>query len=253
MVPRATVLHVDDDPDLLELSAFSFDQAASDELEMVTASDAVAGLDTLESQSVDCLVSDSLRLPDDTPFIVAARQREPSIPIVFYTAKGWDTVALDALEARVSEYIRKGDEGDIAAVIERVRELAKQNQTPTIDEEMLFDGRPCDAVEEAVDTFPAESVNDAWTVIGVHDWEVDDELATTIAQVMEAYTGIDALEAEPLFSSLDMDALDSLLEPRASETPRYDIQVRFPYEEWELSVSSDGFISVRPLPETDAE
>lgn len=253
MDSSATVLHVDDDPDLLELSKLSFERHADDGIETVTASNAEDGLEVLDSRSVDCIVSDSLRLDDDTAFIVAARRRDASIPIIFYTAKEWDAVALDALEAGISEYVRKADDGDVAAVVERASELATRNRTPTIEEETLVEDRPCDTLEEAVDAFPAETADGTWTVIGVHDWQRDEELGTTIAQVMEAHTGVDAMQAEPLFTSLDAEALETLLEPRPGESSRYDIQVRFPYAKWELSVSSDGFIAIRDLPATGDE
>ena len=248
-----TVLHVDDDPDMLELSALSFRRIESDEVEVLTASNAEEGLDVLGSRSVDCIISDSLRLADDTAFIVAARQRNGDVPIIFYTAKEWDTVALDALEAGVSEYVRKADTDGITAVVERARELASKNRLPEVTETQLVEGRPCETVEEAVGTFPAEIEGGPWTIAGVHDWDVDDELGTTIAQVIEAYTGVDALAAEPLFSSLDTEALETMLEPRTDGSPRYDIYVRFPYGQHEVSVSSDGFVAIRELPETGYE
>lgn len=253
MSSAPTVLHVDDDPDMLELSALSFRRAHGDEVEILTAADAEEGLTLLDSHTVDCIVSDSLLLPDDTAFIVAARRRRDDVPIIFYTAKEWDDVALDALEANVSEYVRKAEADGISAVVERARTLAVESKVPTVTEGQLFEGRPCDSIEEAVGTFPAEIEGGPWTIIGVHDWDVDDELGTTIAQVLEAYTGVDALESEPLFSSLDTEALQSMLEPRGDEVPRYDIYVRFPYGRYEVSVSSEGFVAVRELPETGYE
>jgi CheY-like chemotaxis protein len=253
MAPARTVLHVDDDPDMLELSALSFRRAHGDEVEILTASDAEEGLTLLDSHAVDCIISDSLCLADDTAFIVAARRRNDHVPIIFYTAKEWDAVALDALEADVSEYVRKAEADGIGAVVERAGTLAGTESLPAVTEAQLFEGRPCDTVEEAVGTFPAEIEGGPWTIIGVHDWDVDDELGTTIAQVLEAHTGVDALESEPLFSSLDTEALQTMLEPRGDGVPRYDIYVRFPYGRYEVSVSSDGFVAVRELPETGYE
>lgn len=252
MPPQTTVLHVDDDPQLLELSALSFARAG-DDVETVTASNVEAGLDVLESRSVDCVVSDSLRLSDGTPFIVAARRRDPSMPIVFYTAKPWEDVASDAIAARVSEYVRKGDGGDVEAVVERARALATGAETPTIDGETSFEGRPHEEETDAADARPPETPERTWTVVGVHDWETDDELVTTIVQVMEASTGVDAREAEPLFGVLDAESLETVLKPRSGETPRRDVRVRFPYAGREFSVSSDGVVAVRDLPPTDDE
>lgn len=253
MSPAPTVLHVDDDPDMLELSALSFRRAHGDEVEVLTASDAEEGLTLLDSHAVDCIISDSLRLADDTAFIVAARQQIGDVPIIFYTAKEWDDVALDALEADVSEYVRKAEADGITAVVERAHKFAAENRVPTVTEAQLFEGRPCETTEEAVGTFPAEIEGGPWTIIGVHDWDVDDELGITIAQVLAAYTGVDVLESEPLFSSLDTEALQEMLEPRGDGVPRYDIYVRFPYGQYEVSVSSEGFVAVRDLPETGYE
>lgn len=253
MSSDATVLHVDDDPSQLELSTLSFRSIAGDDVEMVTAASAEDGLELLEERSVDCLVSDSLRLEDDTPFIVAARRRDDSLPIIFYTAKQWNEVALDAIDARVSEYVRKADSGGVTTVAERAYELATERRNPSVDEETLFEGRPCESVDEAAEAFPAEVGEGPWTVIGVHDWQSDDELGTTIARVLESHTGTDALDAEPLFESIDAESLEKTLQPRIDGSSRYDIQVRFPYVRWEIAVSSDGFVAIRDLPETGDE
>jgi DNA-binding NarL/FixJ family response regulator len=251
-----TVLHVDDDPDVLELSRTSFRRQAED-VETVVASSAAEGLDVLGSRSVDCVVSDSLRCPDDRPFVVAVREAAPSVPILLFTAKKWDDVAESAVEAGVAEYVRKAETGDVETVVRRARELAElsdvesltsdsdsDTESPTLDSGAL-DGRTTAVTTDGVDG--------EWTTIATHDWVADDELGTTIAEALSSYTGVDATEAEPLFTTLDAEALETLLRRHSRTDARYDVRVRFPYRRWELLVTSGGDVAMRRLPATGDE
>ncbi|SFR52394.1 response regulator [Halogeometricum limi] len=258
MSSKQTVLHVDDDPDTLELSALTLERLGGDDVDVETATDATEALELLDSAAVDCLVTDSLRLADGQAFVVAARERDASLPIVFYTGKAWDEVAADALEARISQYVRKGDLDGVEAVAERALELSSRDRTPKVEaadfcSEAVDDADAGEVPEDPSESFPAEVADSRWTVAGVHDWDADDELVTTVANVVEAYTGVDVANAEPLFTAVDLEAVETVLQPRADDTPRYDVQVRFPYRSWEVAISSDGYVAVRDLPETGDE
>ncbi|WP_276253926.1 hybrid sensor histidine kinase/response regulator [Halomontanus rarus] len=83
--PGIRVLHVDDDPGLLELSA-RFLERATDRLSVATESDPVRALERLSTESVDCLVSD-YQMPElnGLELLDAVHDRYPTLPFVFFT------------------------------------------------------------------------------------------------------------------------------------------------------------------------
>ncbi|MFC6824234.1 HalOD1 output domain-containing protein [Halopelagius fulvigenes] len=225
MIPAQTVLHVDDDPSVLELSRASFRRAGDADVTVVTAASGPEGMAVLDSRRVDCIVSDSVAMPDGTPFVAAARRAHPAVSIVLFTAKEWDDVRSDAAAARVETYVRKADPGDFARVIAEARTLARRGRANEEEREPRPDGGE-------------------WEFVTAHDWETDDELSTSIVVALAAYTGRDADETGPLYPTVDADVLDALLRPPSDDCD-YDVQVRFPYRSWEFTVSSRGEIGIR--------
>ncbi len=107
--PPATirVLHVDDDPDFLELTAdFLGRQDASFVVE--TAPSAAEGLERLSRDDVDCVVSD-YQMPgtNGIEFLEQVRDEFGDVPFILFTGKGSEEVASDAISAGVTDYIEK--------------------------------------------------------------------------------------------------------------------------------------------------
>jgi len=102
------VLHVDDDPEFRELTA-EFLERTDDRLEVLTAESGEAGLSSLDSESVDCIVSDQ-DMPgiDGLEFLERVRESHPDLPFILFTGKGSEEIASDAITAGVSDYLRKG-------------------------------------------------------------------------------------------------------------------------------------------------
>jgi PAS domain S-box-containing protein len=102
------VLHVDDDAEFRELTA-EFLERMDDRLEVVTAESSEAGLSRLETESVDCIVSDQ-DMPgmDGLELLRRIRESHPDLPFILFTGKGSEEIASDAITAGVSDYLRKG-------------------------------------------------------------------------------------------------------------------------------------------------
>lgn len=102
------VLHVDDEPSIVELSKTLL-QREDDCFAVETAADASEGLQFVSDCCPDCIVSD-YNMPgmDGIEFLRAIRKKYPDLPFILFTGKGSETVASDAIAAGVTGYLQKG-------------------------------------------------------------------------------------------------------------------------------------------------
>ena len=103
-----TVLNVDDDRSLLELTR-EFLEREDDRFDIETATSAADGLDTIRDRRPDCIVSD-YEMPgtNGIEFLRAVREELPDIPFILFTGKGSEAVASEAISAGVTDYLQKG-------------------------------------------------------------------------------------------------------------------------------------------------
>ncbi|ERH09376.1 MAG: PAS sensor histidine kinase [halophilic archaeon J07HX64] len=101
------MLHVDDDPEFTDLSR-AFLEKANNQFAVETATGADEGLDRLDTNPPDCIVSD-YNMPgmDGLEFLRAVREEHPDLPFVLFTGKGSETIASDAIAAGVTDYLQK--------------------------------------------------------------------------------------------------------------------------------------------------
>ena len=215
-----SVLHVDDEPDVLNLSTQLFERAESD-VSLVTAGNGPAGMAALDGHDVDCIVSDSVRMPDGESFVEAASRRTDA-PIVLFTAKQWNEVAGDALAADVSEYVRKAGKSDYRTVIDHVFQLT-----------------------DGSDDSDATTAEDR-RLVGWHDFSSTVELGVSIAEAVENVLDEDVTEFDPLYNTIDADTLESLLSPTTGGLQGEEIEVHFSYEGLDLIVTAQGTIHLDP-------
>lgn len=230
MSSQCTVLHVDDDPDVLDLSS---DWAGGrDEFDWLTTTDPDTGMELLSARDVDCLVSDSFRTPDGDPFVTRAADAFSDLSVVLFTSMA--RADLDPeIEASDVQYVQKGSGDPFDTLFDRVLTLAGPVSPPTdvAPRATMRDGRGDDTA-------------DGWVPIARYRADERDDLATVIVSAVEEYTGRDATEFPPLYEAIDADALEALCY-RPNGEPRSGVQVRFYYADRELAVTSDGLVLVR--------
>ncbi|WP_435194129.1 response regulator [Natronomonas sp. EA1] len=104
---RIRVLHVDDEPEFTTVTA-EFLQQERPAFEVVSVHDAERALTRLETDEIDCVVSD-YEMPDTSglELLRAVRERDPDLPFILFTGKGSEEVASEAISAGVTDYLRK--------------------------------------------------------------------------------------------------------------------------------------------------
>ncbi|MFB6359983.1 MAG: response regulator [Halobacteriales archaeon] len=101
------VLLVDDDPELVDLTA-EFLEHESDQFVTETASSAEAVVDELSEFSIDCIVSDyDMPTLDGLEFLQRVRENYPNLPFILFTGKGSEEVASEAITKGVTDYLQK--------------------------------------------------------------------------------------------------------------------------------------------------
>jgi len=105
---RIRVLHVDDEPDFCDIVALYLEREG-DSLEVVTEQSAETGLERLEADPIDCVVSDyDMPGTNGLEFLGAVRERHPDLPFILFTGKGSEEIASEAISAGVTDYLQKG-------------------------------------------------------------------------------------------------------------------------------------------------
>lgn len=212
MSEAISVLHVDDEPDVLELSTRLLERQDS-RVSVTTAASGSEGMDVLATRDVDCIVSDSVRMPTGESFVEAA-SRTTDAPIVLFTAKEWEDVAPDAIAAEVTEYVRKADASDYKTVLRYVLNLADVGAS---------------AHER---------------LIGSHDFSSATELGVSITQAVESVLGGDVTDYEPLYDVVDTGVLERLFAPVSTPTNRRSVTVTFEYMGLNLCIDAHGRITL---------
>jgi PAS domain S-box-containing protein len=121
------VLHVDDEPSYGDLVA-TFLEKESDRIAVISETSAEDGLETLEEEDVECVVSDyDMPRRNGLEFLEGVRKRNPDIPFILFTGKGSEEIASEAISAGVTDYMQKeGGTDQYTVLANRVRNAVRQ-------------------------------------------------------------------------------------------------------------------------------
>ncbi|WP_267163315.1 sensor histidine kinase [Halovenus salina] len=124
----ARILHVDDDPGQLNVVETYFERELP-EVEMVTATDAKTGLETLASTQIDCIISDyDMPEVNGLEFLEHVRATHSDVPFILYTGKGSEEIASKAINSGVTGYLQKGGPEQLQRLIHRVEHAAEEHR-----------------------------------------------------------------------------------------------------------------------------
>ena len=102
---QIAVLYVNDDPDLLRLVSERLERER-EHLTIHRADSVEGGLSILQSEDIDCILSD-YHMPDRNglDFLRTVRAEDDEIPFILFTETGDETVASESISAGVTDYV----------------------------------------------------------------------------------------------------------------------------------------------------
>lgn len=105
MAAAIRVLCVDDDVAFLDTTTAFIER---DGFDVLAETSVCAALERLETEDIDCIVSD-YQMPesDGLAFLARVRDSHPEIPFILFTGKGSEEIASEAISAGVTDYLRK--------------------------------------------------------------------------------------------------------------------------------------------------
>lgn len=177
------VLHVDDDPEFVDLTA-TYLERESDRIVVQSAHSAREAEETLADAKIDCIVSD-YDMPglNGIELLERVREAHPELPFVLYTGKGSEEVASDAIAAGVTDYLQKGHGSEQFAIlanrivnavdgVEAARRAERQRRINTVVREIngaLARATTRSEIDEAVCEIITDAEPYLFAWVGEHD------------------------------------------------------------------------------------
>ncbi|WP_158293601.1 ATP-binding protein [Halorubrum sp. GN12_10-3_MGM] len=153
MSSSISVVHVDDDPAVTELTA-TYLQRHDNRISVTTATTATAAFDHI-TNAIDCVISD-YEMPgtDGIELLSMVRAEYPDLPFILFTGKGSEAIASEAISAGVTDYLQKDTNVEQYTLLaNRVLNAVTQRQAERVAEterqrfQSLFDELTQPAVE----------------------------------------------------------------------------------------------------------
>jgi PAS domain S-box-containing protein len=131
-IPEKTsirVLHVDDDPKFGELVT-RYLEKLNEKITVRTETAPQKGLEHIDTEPIDCIVSD-YQMPemDGLDFLNAVREEYPNLPFILFTGKGSEEIASEAIQTGVTDYLQKDGSEQYELLANRIQQAVSQRRS----------------------------------------------------------------------------------------------------------------------------
>jgi CheY-like chemotaxis protein len=250
MTATTTVLHVDDDPELLGLSSSVLQNDGR--FEAITAGSAAEGLERLSETSVDCVVSDSVQFPDGEAFVNVVGREYPEVPVILFTARDPDSVADELRGESVTEYVRKADANVFNTLLGHLARVADDSSPlgPAADDLAASGAEHAGAATDETNgaSVHLPDLGPEWRIVGLHDWADPEDFTASVVAAIAGLTDTEMEELPPLYPTVDPEAVADVVCPQSDGSYRHGVRVQFPYVGYDCLVTGSGAVAVREQP-----
>lgn len=220
-----SVLHVDDEPPFLELAERSYARL-DDSIALTTATTAIEATALLDEQVFDCVVCDYVTAPDGTAFVETVHDRCPNTPLILVSGKTIEELPEQSVRAYLTDYVQKGSHNPFETLVGRIDRHTAEGLSSVMRHSFL-------AGTESGST-------SIWTI------DMRDGPTMGILAIIATLRDCDIVDLPPLFDAIDADALEAIF-AAVSPLDYPGIELRFPYDGFDILVSNDGTVLVRDL------
>lgn len=118
------IVHLDDDEKFLKMVSKLLEKKFPD-LKVYATSDPVNALSLVESNSIECIVSD-YEMPElnGLEFYGKVRNRDTEVPFILYTGREDEKLASRAISSGITSYLDKKEDAGVKKLAEKIREVA---------------------------------------------------------------------------------------------------------------------------------
>ncbi|AEN07606.1 response regulator receiver protein (plasmid) [halophilic archaeon DL31] len=123
------ILHVDDDPMFTDLVK-TYLEKLSGRFTIHTETNPRAGIERVENEPVDCIVSD-YQMPemDGLSVLECIREDYPNLPFILFTGRGSEEIASEAIQAGVTDYLQKDGTEKYELLANRIENAVDKEQS----------------------------------------------------------------------------------------------------------------------------
>ncbi len=223
------VLHVDDEPSFLYLTKKYMSMIADNELHVHPLSESLEVFKQLEEKNFDVIVTD-YQMPgmDGLELLSKLRDQKIDIPVIIFTGRGREKVAINALNLGANYYIEKSYDtesqfGELRHVIKQVVKHKRMEKALIESEEryrIIFDESPVSLWEEDFsdvkryfDQLKTQGISDLHQYLDNHPHEVE-KLSQMVKIVNVNYTTLKLYKAKNITEFFE--GLDSFFDEEAT-------------------------------------
>lgn len=219
------ILHVDDEPLFIKLAEQSYARL-DDSINQTTATTATEAVGLLDMRAFDCVVSDYVTASDGTAFVEMVHDRCSDSPLILVSGKTLDELPDQAVRAYLTDYLQKGSSDLFETLIDRIGRLTSEELRSVTRHSFLAGASP-------------ESTS-IWTI------DMCNGPTAGILAIIANLRDCAPADLPPLFGDIDAEALEAIF-ANASPLDYPGIELRFPYDGFDILVSNDGTVFVRDL------
>lgn len=183
------VLYVDDHEETVEAVA-EYLEHVDEDIVVHGELDPTDALERISAGDFDCLVSDyKMAGVDGIDFLKMVREKFDTIPFIFYTGRGSESVASEAIAHDATDYVKKSADGEDYELLRNRIHVAVERYRDHVSYRELFDNVDAGVCVRDLDSYAVLEVNEALcTLLGYDQQTIREQNLWGLTADLEGYS-----------------------------------------------------------------